>query len=87
MTLPHVTLLASQPLQVAISELGIIVNVSRIMFVALLPQQLLGHDFAAKLLLNVLVVGLDKTAALSHVDEKTISAPIYAQPYPRAASR
>jgi len=55
--LPHTALLATLPLTIAVTELGVTVTIGRMLLTVLLPQQLFGDSFAFEFLAHLGEVG------------------------------
>ena len=55
--LPHTALLATLPLTIAVTELGVTVTIKRMLLAVLLPQQLFGDRLALEFLAHLDEVG------------------------------
>ena len=59
--LSHAAFLATLPLTIAVTELGVTVTIKRMLLTVLLPQQLFGDSFAFKLLAHLDEVGFGES--------------------------
>ena len=60
MDLAHAAFLAAQPLEIAVTELGIAITVIRVLLAVFLPEQLLGDLLLFELNVGVGEIGFDK---------------------------